>query len=117
MNPLADEVFLRHMVDAIEPIMEFTAAHSPEAFAREWVLQNALLHELQILGEAAGRLSRDLTDRHPEVPWADVTGLRHKVVHDYFVVDFQVVWDTATLDVPVVRPQIEGMLREITGPS
>ena len=50
---------------------------------------------------------------HPEIPWTEITGLRHKLVHDYFVVDLDVVWQTATVDVPAVRPQIAKLVVEI----
>ncbi len=77
------------------------------------MIQDAIIHELQILGEAAGRVSRELTDQHPEIPWRKVTGLRHKVVHDYFAVDLKVVWDTATLDAPAIRPIVQALRDKI----
>jgi uncharacterized protein with HEPN domain len=109
-----DGLYLRHMLDAIDPVIEATNRTSVEDFHNEWMIQNAIVHELQILGEAAGRLSRELTDNHPEIPWHQVTGLRHKIVHDYFVLDLEVVWDTATIDVPAIRPVVEALSNEIT---
>lgn len=79
------------------------------------MIQNAIVHELQILGEAAGRVSGELTDQHPELPWRQVTGIRHKIVHNYFAVDLDVVWDTAVLDVPAVRPIVEALLGKVDG--
>ena len=110
-----DALYLRHMLDAIDRVIEATQRVTREEFNGEWMIQDAIVHELQILGEAAGRVSRELTDRHPEVPWRQVTGLRHKIVHDYFAVDLGVVWDTANLDVPAIRPVVHALLSRIDG--
>lgn len=109
-----DALYLRHMLDAIDRVIEATQRVTREDFNRDWMIQDAIVHELQILGEAAGRVSRAVTDQHSELPWRQVTGLRHKIVHDYFAVDLEVVWDTATLDAPTVRPIVEALLDRIT---
>ncbi len=114
MTSPPDVLFLRHMLDAIDRVVEATERVSVEEFNRDWMIQDAIIHELQILGEAAGRVSREFTDRHPEVPWSKVTGLRHKIVHDYFALDLKIVWDTAKLDVPAVRPIIQTLLEKST---
>lgn len=67
-----------------------------------------------MLGEADGRITRDLATRNPEIPWKEITGLRHKLVHDYFVVDLLVVWQTATIDVPAVRPIVYRLFDQLT---
>lgn len=110
MTSPPDALYLRHMLVAIDRVVEATERVTRQEFNGDWVVQDAIVHELQILGEAAGRVSRDLTDSHPEVPWRKVTGLRHKIVHDYFAIDMEVVWDTATLDAPAVRPIIQALL-------
>jgi uncharacterized protein with HEPN domain len=114
MTSPPDRLYLRHMLDAIDRVLEATHRVSRDDFNRDWMTQDAIVHELQILGEAAGRVSRAFSDRHPEVPWRKVTGIRHKIVHDYFAVDLDVVWDTATLDVPAIRPLVEPLLDERT---
>lgn len=110
-----DALFLRHMLDAIDRVVEATQRVSREDFHRDWMIQDAIVHELQILGEAAGRVSRDLAEQQPDIPWKKVTGLRHKIVHDYFVLDLGIVWATATIDVPAIRPIVESLLGEISG--
>jgi len=59
------------------------------------VLQNAIIRELEVLGEAAGRVSGEFVTAHPEIPWKEATGIRHKLIHDYFDVDLGIVWRTA----------------------
>ncbi len=110
-----DALFLRHMLDAIDRVVEATRRVSLEEFHRDWMIQDAIVHELQILGEAAGRVSREFAERQPEIPWSKVTGLRHKIVHDYFVLDLSIVWDTATIDVPAIRPIVESLLGKMDG--
>lgn len=108
-----DSVYLRHMLDAIERIVEATQRITREDFNRDWMAQDAIIHELQILGEAAGRVSRELTARRPELPWRLITGLRHKIVHDYFAVDLDIVWNTASLDVPAIQSMVEELRNEL----
>jgi len=79
------------------------------------VVQDALIRELEIIGEAAGRVSPDLSQAYPEIPWKEITGLRHKLIHDYFSVDLGIVWTTATKDVAEVRPLIEAVLQALKG--
>jgi uncharacterized protein with HEPN domain len=105
-----DAVFLRHMLDAIDRVVEATSRTTLEQFQRDWIVQDAIIRELQVLGEAAGRVAKELADRNPEIPWKEITGLRHKLVHDYFVVDLEVVWATATVDVPTVRSSVQTLL-------
>jgi uncharacterized protein with HEPN domain len=107
---LRDEAYLRHMLDAIDRVAEAVSRTTLKDFEKDWVIQDAIIRELQIVGEAAGRITRELTTSRPEIPWVEITGLRHKLVHDYFVVDLRIVWQTATEDVPLVRPLIATLL-------
>jgi uncharacterized protein with HEPN domain len=90
------------MASAVARIAEFVGRVEREEFDREWTLQNALIRELEVLGEAAGKVSAAFVNANPEVPWKEITGLRHKLIHDYFEVDLEVVWRTATVNVPEI---------------
>ena len=104
--PLPDAAFLGHMLSAMGRLSELLARTDRETFDRDWVTQNAVIRELEVLGEAAGRLSHEVVAAHPEVPWREIAGMRHKLIHDYFVVDLGIVWSTATVNVPAVEPMI-----------
>jgi uncharacterized protein with HEPN domain len=67
-------------------------------------------HFLQTMGEAARRISVDFRDRHPQVPWHGIIGMRHHLVHDYMSVDYDLVWEAATRDVEPLIPQLEALL-------
>jgi uncharacterized protein with HEPN domain len=110
---LPEGLYLRHMLHAIDRVIEATERTTKQDFDRDWMIQDAIMHELQVLGEAAGRVSGEIVDAHPAIPWRKITGLRHKVVHDYFVVDLNVIWDTATIDVPSLRAAVAMLCEEL----
>ena len=107
-NP--DALYLGHMASALARIAEFVERVPRSEFEREWTLQNALIRELEILGEAASKISAELVKANPEVPWKEMTGLRHKLIHDYFEVDLDIVWRTATVNVPEVADFVSAAL-------
>ena len=111
--PAPDRLFLGHMVAAARRVVELAERTKPEAFASDWVIQDAMMRELEILGEAAGRVSRGFASSHPDIPWREITGVRHKLIHDYFEVDLEVVWRTATLNVPAVLPALVAALESL----
>jgi uncharacterized protein with HEPN domain len=85
---------------------------SREAYDADENLRFALIHLVQVIGEAARQVSRPFADRHPEIPWTDIVGMRHKVVHDYLGVDEDIVWQVVTKDLPQLLPVLESILAE-----
>lgn len=104
--PLPDAVFLGHMLHAIDRLSDLVARTDRDRFNRDWVVQDAVIRELEVLGEAAGHVSDEFVASHPEIPWREITGIRHKLIHDYFVLDLGIVWRTATMNVPEVGPLV-----------
>jgi len=68
------------------------------------------VHYLEILGEAAARLSNEFRDRHPDIPWFKIIGMRNILVHDYFHIDPEAVWSAVTKDLPVIEQRINQLL-------
>lgn len=101
----------------MERVTDLTRRTEQSAFESDWVLQNAVIRELEILGEAAGRMSHQFTEAHREIPWKEITGLRHKLIHDYFAVDVSVVWSTATINIPEVLPLVVAARDSLTNPG
>lgn len=75
------------------------------------ILQAAILHHLAVIGEAAGRVSPELRERHSDIPWTQMSSQRNRVVHEYFGIDWQLVWKTIAEDLPVLRERIAAILR------
>ena len=84
-----------------------------EAFRLDELVQNWMVRHLQIIGEAARALSPAVRDRYREVPWADIIGMRHVIVHEYFGIDLDIVWRVVSADLPALRRKIEAILREL----
>jgi uncharacterized protein with HEPN domain len=113
--PLPDVLYLQHMLDALRRLEQYVRGTTCEAFRNDPLVQDAVIRQLTVLGEAAGKLSPGFTRVHGEIPWPDITGIRHKLVHDYFVVDVDVVWVTATNDAPALRALLEALLDDVEG--
>ena len=105
-----DRVRLRHIVDALSAAIRFTEGRSREDLDRDQMLAFAVLHAIQIVGEAAGKISAEFRDQHPQIPWALITGMRHRLVHAYFDVNHDILWTTATESVPELLVQIDRLL-------
>jgi uncharacterized protein with HEPN domain len=95
-----DLVYVGHMLDMPRKAVEKTNGITRETFDADENLRFALIHLIQTVGEAARQVSREFCDAHPEIRWADIIGMRHKVVHDYLGVDEDIVWKVVTEDLP-----------------
>ena len=91
MNPRDDQRRLQDMQEAIERIERY-ANEGRDTFATNELVQTWVIHHLQIIGEAAARISDNLKSEHPEIPWKAITGMRNVLVHDYFGIDVDIVW-------------------------
>lgn len=81
-----------------------------DRFESDEDLQIVLTHLIQIIGEAASRLSPELVGRNPRIPWRQITGMRHRVVHDYFAIDLDILWAAATNEIPGLAEEIRNIL-------
>ena len=106
MSP-RDLVYVGHMLDMARKAFGKTQGISRDAYDADENLRLALIHLIQTIGEAARRVSREFLDRHPEIQWADIIGMRHKVVHDYLGVDEDIVWQVVTEDLPKLVAALE----------
>ena len=108
-----DSVYLRHILDAIERIEGYLAGLSIEQFLQNGLLQDAVVRRLEIIGEASRNLPNTIRQAHQEVPWAEISGLRNRVVHAYFDVNLQIVWEVARDDLPVLKAQVLQILSDL----
>ena len=110
-----DTVYLRHILDAIQRIQEYLAGISCDQFLQDHLRQDGVVRQLEIIGEAASNVSDSLQSAHPELPWDKMTGIRNRLIHAYFEVDFFIVWDTVRSDLPPLKQQVEQLLMEMRG--
>ena len=102
-----DLVYAGHMLDTARNAINKLAGKTRDEFDRDENLRLALAHLIQILGEAARRISVEFQHSHAEIPWQPIIGMRHKVVHDYLHVDFDIVWAVVTADLPPLVTDLE----------
>lgn len=105
-----DQVYLRHILDAIEKIESYVAV-GHDTFMAETHWQDAVIRQLEIIGEATKHLSNDLRSQHAEVPWRRVAGLRDVLIHDYMGIDVVAVWEITQREIPQLKQQIEAILK------
>jgi uncharacterized protein with HEPN domain len=105
-------LYLRHVLDAITTIEEYLQGVDEEHFKATRLLQDGTIREIEIIGEAVKNVSKNIRKSYPEVPWQDIAGMRDKLIHGYFGVDIEKVWDSAKEDLPVLREQVKGILKD-----
>lgn len=106
-----DPVLLRDILTSIENVEKYSRRGQAEFQANELV-QTWTIHQLQIIGEAASRVSETLRANHREIPWKQIIAMRHLLLHEYFGVDLATVWHSVENELPSLKSRIEAVLRE-----
>jgi uncharacterized protein with HEPN domain len=101
-----ERLYLVDMINAADAVCEFVSGQTRDAFVANDMLRTAVQKKLEIMGEAARALPDDLKTRHPDVPWRQMIGMRHISVHQYFSIDWDLIWKTAVEHVPSDRAQL-----------
>ena len=101
-SPDPDQVRLRHMLDAARDALNFSDGKSPEDLAGNRMLALAIVKSIQIIGEAAAHVTQETRKTYPGIPWTDIVGMRNRLVHSYYEIDFDIVWKTVIEDLPVL---------------
>jgi uncharacterized protein with HEPN domain len=107
-----DRIRLSHILDALGYAVLFTAERHREDLDSDVMLRFALLYAIQIVGEAASRISPETRDQYPAVPWPVIVAMRNRLVHVYADIDHDILWTTATEAVPQLLAQLQGILDE-----
>ncbi len=106
-------LYVVDMLRAIEKIEHFTEGFDLASFSGSELVVDAVLRNLEVLGEAARNVPEEVRKAHPEIPWGRIVGLRNIVAHAYFGVDLENVWKIVRENVPEVRPSVEALLVEL----
>ena len=114
-----DDAYVLDMLLAARKVLEFTRGVNLEQFARDELVQNAVMRQIQIIGEAARRLSPEYQSDHPEVPWKDIEGMRNRLVHEYFRILPRRVWNVVEKHIPELVLLLEPLVppEDPSGPA
>lgn len=107
-----EKLYLTDIVEAAQAIARFIMGENYYEFEQNEMMNSAVLQKLTVIGEAASRLPKEFTSRFPEIPWVDIIGFRNIAVHEYFAIRWDIAWVAASEEVPVLKEQIEKILRE-----
>jgi len=110
MSRRDDRFRLQDMLNAAREARSFATGRAEDDLAVDWQLTLALLKSIEIIGEAAARTSGPTQDKYAEFPWADIIGMRNRLIHVYFDIDLALLWDTVTVDLPALIATLEGVL-------
>jgi uncharacterized protein with HEPN domain len=105
-------LYLSEMLASMDKIERYIGEISYEEFIHEEQLVDAVERNIEKIGEAAAAIPDDIRNRHPEVPWKTIVGLRNKVIHHYFAVDTEVLYQIATKNIPETKGMISNILKE-----
>lgn len=106
-----DTVYLKHIRDAIERIETYTEGLTEDEFKNDSLVQDGVIRQIGIIGEAAKQLSEEARNDIDDVPWNDIAGMRDKLIHGYFGVDLDTVWDTVQDDIPELKNNLPADLQ------
>lgn len=105
-----DPDYLEHMLEAIERIRGYVGRKRRAGFLGNRLLQDAVIRNIEIIGEAAGRVSPEFAARNPGIQWREIVGMRHRLVHGYLKVNLETVWEAVDRDLPALEPGLRSLL-------
>lgn len=107
---LSPREYIRHILDEIDYILTQILDTDFDSFLKDATLKRAFVRSLEIIGEASKKIPEDVKARQPDIEWRKVTGMRDRLIHDYFGVDYTIVWDVATTKLPNLREKLQELL-------
>mgnify|MGYP001427331685 CR=1 FL=1 len=108
-----DLAFVEHILDSINAIEDFSKGLTKENLISNRLKRSAIVREIEIIGEAVKNISESLKENHKEVEWKDIVGARDKMIHHYFGVDLNIVWDIIIHDLPMLKKQIQEIKKRL----
>jgi len=115
--PREYKAYLKDILEAIRKIENYTKDIAFDDFVMDELIQDGVVRNLEVIGEAVKNIPEDIKDKKPEVEWKKIAGLRDILIHDYFGIDEDIVWDAVKNKLPGLKKKIKGILSEIEGAS
>ncbi|GAB3934098.1 HepT-like ribonuclease domain-containing protein [Larkinella terrae] len=110
MSKRSSHALLNDMLDAIQAIREYTEGMSFDDFLANRMACDAVIRNVQVIGEAANRVPKPFRDQHDGIEWMRIIRSRHILVHDYFGIDYEIIWKIITVHLPILRQELEELL-------
>jgi uncharacterized protein with HEPN domain len=108
------KIFLKHILESIENIRVFVGLNNKTRFKKDKLIQSAVIRQIEIIGEAVKNLPKDFILKYPSVAWSEIAGTRDKMIHYYFGVDLDLIWDDILKkEIPYLKAQIEEILMDL----
>ncbi|OGH71192.1 MAG: hypothetical protein A2921_03035 [Candidatus Magasanikbacteria bacterium RIFCSPLOWO2_01_FULL_43_20b] len=107
------KIFLLHILESIANVEDYLAGKTKKDFLESELLQDAFIRRLEVIGEAVSQIPDDVRRVFPKVSWQEISGMRNKLIHEYFIVDLHLVWEVVRKDIPQLKKQITKVLEEI----
>ncbi len=108
---------LQHIADAAAEVMSFIEGQTRSSLDTNQLLVRGLSMSIGIMGEAAGKLTQETRDAYPHIPWPQIIGMRNRLIHAYFEVNLDILWETASVDIPALLKLIEKIMSAESHPS
>jgi hypothetical protein len=104
---------IQDILECMDRISEYTAGMSYETFLDNRLVTDAVVRNLEVIGEAARHIPEEIQRQFPDIPWVEMKGMRNILIHEYFGVSLEIVWKTAQEDLPPVEPKLREVLRKV----
>ena len=109
----ADSIRLKHMLDAANEISKFTKEITKGEFKKDRKLHLSIVRLLEIIGEAAAKIEPDVQSKYNQIPWKGIIGMRNRLIHGYFDIDLEIVWETVKGDIPNLISELEKVVQNL----
>ena len=107
MSRRSDDLLVMDILESIEKIFQYTSGIEESAFVQNSEKTDAVIRNIEVIGEASGNLSEEFQSRHPEIPWSQIVAMRNRLIHGYFGVSLPTIWLVVCSDLPVLYSQIK----------
>ena len=105
-------LYLQDILTSLSRIKDYTKGLSFEDFSNDWKTIDAIVRNLEIIGEAARNMPEEVLEKYPDIPWGGMVSMRNKIIHEYFGVDMDILWKTIQEDLEPLKNKIEEMVKE-----